>query len=229
MKSIFKILILELLYIFCRNPINYFIQDDVVKELAITGLRLLSFIVFWFLFRKKLKHDRLEKIKIFNSKTLIPSILFLLIPLVFSNFTVSSESVKWVMIFTSITVGMREELVYRGIIQKMLNEKMNIWGTFLIVNILFMFMHVGFVHFSINRTIDIFLAGMFLSLIYYVTQSLILVIALHALYDINWLIAPNIGNNFSLHFVSLSLAFTVIVTILIYKRNIFQRIYNKAM
>jgi membrane protease YdiL (CAAX protease family) len=90
---------------------------------------------------------------------------------------------RYVFAATSLLVGVREELAYRGIAQRFLARKFGILPGLLISNLMFVGYHWGIQPFTLHYVLQIFLCGMIFGFVYHISGSIILAIALHAIYD----------------------------------------------
>lgn len=84
---------------------------------------------------------------------------------------------------TSVVVGLREELAYRGILQRFLTPRMGIAGSLFASNGFFVLYHWGIQPFTPHYVLQLFLCGMILGVVYHLTGSMVLVVALHAVYN----------------------------------------------
>ncbi|SET40969.1 CPBP family intramembrane glutamic endopeptidase [Thalassotalea agarivorans] len=79
----------------------------------------------------------------------------------------------------SLLAGISEELLFRGVMQSPLTEKLGMWPAILITSLIFGAMHaLNFVYFALT-----FFIGLLLGLGYIYSDSLLLVAVWHAVYD----------------------------------------------
>ena len=91
------------------------------------------------------------------------------------------KTLNWpTIIVISIMAGVSEELLFRGVLQSYLVEKSSVLLGIIASSALFGLMHF-YNRFYILLT---FLVGLFLGWLYYFTGSLLLVVVLHAVYDV---------------------------------------------
>jgi membrane protease YdiL (CAAX protease family) len=95
-----------------------------------------------------------------------------------------------VFVATSIIVAIKEEFLYRGVLQNVLETKGRPLRAVILSNIIFMLYHYGAQPFTIGNLTEIFTAGCILGFIYASSGSLMLVIVLHAIYDAIWSLTP---------------------------------------
>lgn len=192
LKKILIIAVAELVYLLGRNELNIFIQGDIQKELIITVWRILS-AVFYFKLCKNIILSRTSKGKyeILKPLIIVATIIWLSEAVLVGNWNPNFDAAtKIVFVLTSIIVGIREEFLYRGVVQNIIVKKTGIIPALLISNIFFVLMHFGFQSLSALNAINMFLAGMFLGIIYEKTDNLFICIALHALYDMIYVFTP---------------------------------------
>lgn len=84
---------------------------------------------------------------------------------------------------TSIAVGWREELAYRGILQRVLTARLGLVGSLLASNLAFVAYHWGAQPFTAPYVLQLLLCGLILGVVYHASGSLLLVVTLHAVYD----------------------------------------------
>jgi hypothetical protein len=106
---------------------------------------------------------------------------------------------------TSIVVAIHEEFLFRGIMQTLTAKR---WGTLKAIGITSTAMtvwHVGALPLNVFNFWQVFAISCILGLIYAATQSILLVVALHALYDASWSATPVLPSPLVWHWGSLLL------------------------
>jgi membrane protease YdiL (CAAX protease family) len=98
-----------------------------------------------------------------------------------------------VFVLTSPVVGLREELVYRGIVQRSLERPLGPIGAIGVSSLLFSAYHLGALPLVPVYFVIVFLAGSVLGVMYRASGSLWLVIGVHALYDALSALSPVFG------------------------------------
>lgn len=161
--------------------------DEVSKELWWSGIRLVSFLVMLGLFRETLATDTDEAKKI-TPLSLLACGMFLA-PVLAGNENLG-RPLNWIFAATSLVVGLREELAYRAILQTQLRGRFGILPALLISNVLFVFYHLGAQAFTPLNIWRMFAAGMIIGLAYEASGSLLLAVALHAIYDAIYCFTP---------------------------------------
>lgn len=178
----------EGLYLFCaRFLLNQLSVGTAIHEIIWTVFRLLSITVMYFGFRPLfVGHYRIRSF----SPWLLPCIgLLMLVPLLVGDWRLPPVVVH-LFAATSLAVGIREELAYRGILQTILTERLGFWSALLLSNIAFVAYHYGAQPLTAWNIFQFFSFGCILGIIYYLTHSLILVTVLHTVYDAIYCYTP---------------------------------------
>ncbi|MEO0794949.1 MAG: CPBP family intramembrane glutamic endopeptidase [Verrucomicrobiota bacterium] len=198
-KPLILLAILELAYfVSSRLFLSHYTGDAVSKELIWTGIRIASLIIVGITFRELLFRKSRSPKKAGNKTLLtIGIVVFLSVPIMIGNWNLSSP-LNWVYAATSIAIGIREEFVYRGVLQQVLQDRLGLLWALLISNIIFVFYHYGSLPFTTWNVFQFFVAGSILGIIYYQTQSIWLVAILHIFYDVIWSLTPILPQPFPL-------------------------------
>lgn len=88
---------------------------------------------------------------------------------------------KLLLIFTCVTAGITEELIYRGYLQSRLKLLLNNWSSIILTSIIFALSHIGWGQ-AINVIIP-FIIGIIFSIHYSKYRSLTTLIIFHFLFD----------------------------------------------
>ncbi len=84
------------------------------------------------------------------------------------------------IIVLSVLAGLSEELLFRGALQSWLTESIGIYTAIVISSLVFALLHaMSWYYFAFA-----FLMSVFLGLTFFITQSMVLVVVVHAVYDI---------------------------------------------
>lgn len=178
-------------------------------ELWITAFRILTALAFILLFREVI-FCRVSCL----SGTLHPLFILgflglLLEPLLSGNWGLPDTATKSVFAFTSIAVAVHEEIVYRGVLQNLLERRTTKYISIVLSSIVFVIYHYGVQSFNPANVVMLFAVGCLLGLVYSVTGSLMLVIAIHAVVDGIWAFSPFLSSplpqNVAVMFALLSL------------------------
>ncbi len=116
-------------------------------------------------------------------------LLLLLAPVLVADIGATPQ-VAFVFALTSLAVGFREELFYRGVLQRWLRERLGLLPSIATSNFVFLLYHWGVQPFTPANIVSMFFTGCVLGLLYETTGSLIFVGLLHALYDAVWMYSP---------------------------------------
>jgi membrane protease YdiL (CAAX protease family) len=122
--------------------------------------------------------------------------LFLLTPIVVGNYN-HHIGMALVVAIASIPVAIKEELLFRGIVQNLIESRRGLIVAIVVGNGLFAAWHIGVVPHSVWVFSQVFLAGSLLGFVYAKSGSIALAIALHALYDAVFAFTPILSKPFS--------------------------------
>lgn len=154
----------ELIYIaLVRVLVLNFNASFISLELAWTALRLLSLFVLLALFRSIIW--RASDRRRFPAILIPISIAFLLIPLLVGHLGIPAPA-KYIFAATSLVVGLREEIAYRGILQRLIFDRHGLLIAILASNVLFVFYHFGTQPITVWGVFQWFAAGTILGMIY---------------------------------------------------------------
>jgi membrane protease YdiL (CAAX protease family) len=178
----------EAAYIWIRSQLHFSSQTGAIQqELVWTSLRLVAAAIMFWIVRNgiDLSRDR--------AKTITPRIfwvgLMMLAPILTGDSEYGSPA-KYVFAFTSLAVGLHEELAYRGVLQNILVRDFGFLRGLVVSNVVFVCYHYGIEPFTFTYVSSLFLAGMILGVAYQLTGSLLLVIGIHAAYDALFCFTP---------------------------------------
>lgn len=159
-------------------------------ELWTTVVRMFSALAIWLLFRELLRSREAEPGRALNPMAGIGLLLWMTIPVLAGNQALPDRNAQWVFALCSIAVAVREEFFYRGVLQNLLEQRLGWLWAIGLSNVLFVGYHYGAQPFTLSTLVGLFAGGTILGLLYRGTGSLVLVIAVHALYDVLWSLAP---------------------------------------
>jgi membrane protease YdiL (CAAX protease family) len=159
--------------------------DPVASELAITAARLATIPIHWILFRDVIRSRTPRDAPTAHPLFVLGIVLLVLAATVPERPPLPPWSWWFTVVFvlTSIVVGVREELVYRGVVQNLLGRRMGWIGAVVVSNAIFVVYHYRKFDFTPARVTTILLVGAALGLVYHRTGSLRLPIAMHTAYD----------------------------------------------
>ncbi|MDR2276368.1 MAG: CPBP family intramembrane metalloprotease [Vagococcus sp.] len=111
------------------------------------------------------------------------------------NISFDFSSISWIYVIASffgfLFQGTMEELVCRGFIMNSISAKTNVWTGVLINSIIFTTLHGLNDSVTILAILNLFLASLILSIIFYLSDNLLLVGAFHAIW--NFMLGPFFG------------------------------------
>ncbi len=93
----------------------------------------------------------------------------------------NAHELRWFTLGVSLSAGICEELLFRGFLLAILSQSLDLFSSLLVSSVMFGLCHVYQGWFNVLRTAII---GLILGCVYLLTESLFVVIALHALVDI---------------------------------------------
>lgn len=108
------------------------------------------------------------------------------------NFQSNLGQVSWVYLIGSVIgyffQGMMEEVLCRGLIMNTLAARYNVWSGVLINSLIFALLHAAGLTLA---TVNLFLAGLLFSLLFYLSDNLLFVSAIHSAW--NFVLGPVLG------------------------------------
>jgi membrane protease YdiL (CAAX protease family) len=169
----------ELLYVLAARILAPPLAGNLTElELLRTGARLLSIAAL------VLIHRRLPPATA-PGRLLLPGLLatgMFLAPVLVGDVGLTGAD-RHLYAVTSVAVGWREELAYRGILQRVLAPRFGLPGSLLLSNLAFVAYHWGAQPFTAPYVLQLLLCGLILGVVYHASRSLLLVVTLHAIYD----------------------------------------------
>lgn len=183
--------LLEIAYAVLTRTWFRALADGIELELMTTTFRAATAVVYWLLFQHVIlgrpRHTRVLK----SPCMLLGAAVALSIPFLFRGWSPGGGlATALVFASTSIVVGIREELLYRGVLLNLLEPKIGSLGALLVSTALFVVYHYGALPVTVLTVTEIVCMSLFLGLIYMKSGSLVAVIALHSLYDAVWFFGP---------------------------------------
>jgi membrane protease YdiL (CAAX protease family) len=162
-------------------------------ELYVSGVRLFTAAIYWFLFRDIILSRSVVQNSSSKSIPLFGVGLIIIAPILTGNWGISGSQAQIVFAITSLAVGVREEILYRGVLQNLLEDRFGWILAIIISNIIFTLYHYGAWEFTTSKVIELFFVGCFVGLLYRGTGSLIVAIVFHTIYDAVWCFTPYLG------------------------------------
>lgn len=202
-KKLLILLGVELTYLAVSRTFTHSYEGgEVSKELIWTAFRAISLIVTYLIFRRVISND--SKVQ-YPKTVVVAGSAFLLVPLLVGSWGLYYP-LNLTYAATSLIIGIREEFVYRGVLQNIFEKRFGICAALLLSNVCFVAMHWGSLPFTAFNTFQFATAGTILGLIYYRTRSIWLVAALHFIYDAIWSLTPILPSRLPIEFGYIFLA-----------------------
>lgn len=164
--------------------------SELQLELTASALRLATATAYWFLFRELILCRRPNRAALGSPLLLLGVIPLLLVPFLFDGGLPSDKTLRAVLALTSVVVAVREEWLYRGVLQNILERHLGWLPALLLSNVVFTLYHYGAQPFTLPGLVELFAMGCVLGLIYFRSGSILAAIALHATYDAAWSAGP---------------------------------------
>lgn len=181
-RLLLLLLIEVLFFVLTRVILHYLHWSSIEAELLRTGLRLTSVLVYLYLFRSLILAPPWHTQSLRSPLLLLGVGAFMSVPPLFGAYSLP-DGMALLFAVTSLPVALKEELLFRGILQQLLGRRLAPWAAILLTSILFTAWHLGALKFSPWTFLQIGLASVILGLVYARTGSLLAVIVLHAVYD----------------------------------------------
>jgi membrane protease YdiL (CAAX protease family) len=175
-----------------RLMLYYYPWSSIEAESIRAILRIATASIYWLLLRPLIL-SRTPSPLTFRSPILIVGLLlFLLIPVLVGHYKLTT-SVAILFAVTSIPVAVKEEFLFRGIIQNLLAEKLGLLKSVLFTSTLFTAWHIGVCEPTVWVFSQILLAGILLGIIYIRSGSILAVVVIHTTYDVLFSFTPLIS------------------------------------
>ena len=190
--------IIEIFYaLFTRTWLRQYAQG-IELELLISAFRVVTIIAYWFMFRSLILNRRTNTETLRHPFVLIAMAAALAIPFLFRGWSPGGGiGTAIVYVLTSILVGIREELLYRGVLFNLLEPRAGTIITVILSTVIFSAYHLGAVPLFPQVFAEIAILSVVLGLIYSRSRSLLAVMALHAAYDAIWFLGPYLSSPLS--------------------------------
>lgn len=196
-NALIVVLLVETIYfVLTRLTVKYLGAWTLEAEFVRTALRLGSAGCFWYLMKPTIL-SKTPDFRPMRSMWFAAGIgLFFLTPVVIGNYN-HHIGMAFVIAIASIAVAIKEELLFRGIVQNLIESRRGLIVAIVVSNGLFAVWHIGVVPHTVWVFSQVFLAGSLIGIAYAKTGSIALAIALHALYDALFAFTPILSRPFS--------------------------------
>jgi membrane protease YdiL (CAAX protease family) len=163
------------------------------QELIWTGIRVISLVVLWMLFRGLLprKKDR-GPIEWYY---FLAGAVLCLGPVLVGNLDYHCP-LNWIFAVTSLAVGFREEFAYRAVLQTLLVRRIGFGWGLAVSSIAFALYHIGVQPFNPTNALFLAVFGMAAGILYHLSGSLVFVAMLHSIYDAIFCFSPYLKDPF---------------------------------
>jgi membrane protease YdiL (CAAX protease family) len=151
------------------------------------AIRMISLVVLISLFRRH-DADGISKSSKVTRSSVLGAAIFA-VPIAVGNLAFPTAD-RFLIAVGGIVAGVREEIAYRGILQRTLIGKLGYPSGLLVTTIVFVVYHFGIQPFTAVNVLDLFFVGLVFGIIYYSTGSIVFVAILHAAYNGLWAISP---------------------------------------
>lgn len=173
----------ELLFVAATRGVLHVYPWSSFEAESIRGvLRITTAAVYWWLLRPLILSRTARPSTLRSPLLIIATLLFLTIPVLVGNYKLASP-VAILFAVTSIAVAVKEEFLFRGIVQNLLAEKFGFTKSVLFTSVLFTAWHIGVWTPTVWTFSQIFIAGIILGVVYVHSGSILAVIVIHTAYD----------------------------------------------
>ncbi len=219
-RTFFIAAVCEIAYVVSVRLLRHHFSGGLVQqELCWSALRILSIGALVWLYRQSAPQRARSTVG--YPPGLIFATGMFLAPVFFGDMGPLS-SARYLFAATSILVAVREELAYRGIFQAALTRRFGIVPALVFSNLAFVAYHVGLGPPNVHFYLQVFLCGAILGVVYHLSGSIVLAIALHAVYDVIDSFAPYSVPQMPDYWCTVILGSTLSVLWLATKRNRFR-------
>lgn len=187
---LFVVLILEIIYVGARRVVLHSLPWSSFEAEAIsTVLRVITAGACWYLFRPLIMSRSSNQAALRSPLLAVGLLLFLSIPVLIGHYVLSA-TVAWMFAFASVFVAIKEEFLFRGIVQNLLGQKLGSLKAILLTSIVFTVWHIGVWNFTPWVFSQIFVASVILGTVYIYGGSMVVVVVIHAIYDAMFSFTP---------------------------------------
>ena len=144
-KSIWlTIVIVEITFVvLTRVILSRYWTFSIEAELIRTLLRLVAVLIYWQLLRDQIQSQHIVRSKLLQPALLLALVLFMSVPLLVGDLSYMSPATRVIYAVTSIAVGLKEEITFRALMQRMLAKRLGNLAAILLATALFTAYHIG--------------------------------------------------------------------------------------
>ncbi len=187
----------EIAFVVATRVVLHYLQWTSIEAESIrTAMRIATAGLYWWLLKPVILSRKPDPASLAAPALLLALLLFLSIPVLVGTYGLK-QSVAVMFAVTSIPVAVKEEFLFRGIMQNLLAERLDALKAVLGTSTVFTLWHVGVWEPSLWTFGEIFLASVIIGLIYLRSGSMAAVIALHAVYDAIYSFTPLLAPPFN--------------------------------
>lgn len=172
-----------------RVVLHYFHWTSVEAESIRTAMRIGTAALYWWLMKPVILSRKPDLHCLAQPTVVLALLIFLAIPVLVGQYSLKT-SVAVMFAVSSIPVAFKEEFLFRGIMQNLLDARLGAWKAILITSVIFTLWHVGTWEPSLWTFGEIFLASVIIGLLYVRSGSIGAVIVLHAVFDAIYSFTP---------------------------------------
>ena len=196
-RCLIVVAITELVFVVAtRVVLHYYSWSSVEAESIRTALRIGTALIYWWLLKPLILSRKPDLPSFKSASVLLAVVLFLSIPVIVGRYQLENH-VAVLFAISSLPVAVKEEFLFRGIIQNLLTQRHGLLKAVLLTSTVFTLWHVGVWDPTLWVFSQIFFASVLLGLIYLRSGSIIVVIVLHAVYDALFSFTPLIPRPFN--------------------------------
>jgi membrane protease YdiL (CAAX protease family) len=189
-RSLVIVAFVEIAFVVATRVVLHYLQWTSIEAEAIrTAMRIATAGLYWWLLKPVILSRKPDLASLTSPALLLALLLFLSIPVLVGTYGLK-PSVALMFAITSIPVAIKEEFLFRGIMQNLLTERFGALKAVLISSTIFTLWHVGVWDPSVWTFGEIFLASVIIGFIYLRSGSIAVVIVLHAVYDAIYSFTP---------------------------------------
>ncbi len=192
-QRIFVVVVLELCYVVARRIVLHYLPwSSFEAEAVSTVLRLITAGACWYFFRSLILSRVPNQAALRNPLLAVALLLFLSIPVLVGRYELSAP-VAWMFAIASLFVAIKEEFLFRGIVQNLLVQKLGAVKAIFLTSIVFTVWHIGVWDFTPWIFTQIFIASVLLGTTYIYGGSMFFVVVIHTFYDALFSFTPLIS------------------------------------
>lgn len=189
-RNLLIVLLAEMAFVVAtRVTIHYLPWTSFEAEAIRTTLRIATAGLYWWLMKPVILSRQTDAASLQQPLLWLALAVLMVIPVLVGKYDLT-QNVALMFAVTSIFVAVKEEFLFRGIMQNLLGRKLGDWRAILITSVIFTLWHVGVWELSAWMLGEIFFASMIIGLVYVRSGSMLLVIAVHAIYDAIYSFTP---------------------------------------